>query len=183
MSSSEGGGDACTERGIPTLAAEAPPCQQVGEHRDTIQLQEAVPAAENGDAVVQELATAFDLEAIPLDSVPAAKFHKQIHQFAFDVVCGICHESWPGMRLNSRHECQKCVSYRPRRTHFCHENSTMPAFDVPECLSKLSIVEESLISVISPMIEVFRAICLDACATVARQMQTSRCCERGCLKR
>ena len=92
----------------------------------------------------------------------AFQFHADMHGVMFPDPCEICNESWPNMVFvnhNQRHVCRRCHSTKHQDDTYHYlstENNTNPSFEVPAVLNELSLVEESLISIVNPLLRVVR---------------------------
>jgi hypothetical protein len=85
--------------------------------------------------------------------------HEKLHNLALPRPCEVCNESLPHMTFQVRkHICQRCATSKKKK-QFGRENNLLPDL-IPPVLQGLTMAEESLICIISPIIKVFQATCV-----------------------
>ena len=84
------------------------------------------------------------------------RFHREISTLHFPE-CDVCREAWPSMKVCVQGElsiCNRCQRDKGLPKLFSIENNAIPG-PVPECLARLSVVEEMLIAQIMPMMQTY----------------------------
>ena len=84
------------------------------------------------------------------------RFHGEISKLHFSE-CDVCREAWPSMKVCVQGElsiCNRCQRDKGLPKLFSIEYNAIPG-PVPECLARLSVVEEMLIAQIKPMMQTY----------------------------
>lgn len=86
----------------------------------------------------------------------ALNYYEELYTLAMPPEpCRICLEAWPDMIDMVAGVCRRCHHMPKRKAgYFSTANNTNPMLEVPACLRELSMVEESLISLVSPLISI-----------------------------